>query len=146
MALHDGTKDSARSSGLRILFVVLICFVALVLLWLRFRLDGGDLLDYKVSPDGKYIAEYRLYEQRGATSTDAKAVQVRTKLNPFRHTLVDALDYGADLSITWIDSRNLLITCPESGGKLDFYGGDTKWHEISIHYELDHCQMAGAVH
>ena len=102
--------------------------------------------DHKVSPDSKYIAEYRLYKHGGATSTDTKAVQVRTKLNPFRHTLVDALDYGADLSITWIDSRNLLITCPESGGKLDFYGKDTNWREISIHYDLDNCQIAGAIH
>jgi hypothetical protein len=124
-----------------LLFGVLICCVALLILWLRIRLNGGELLDYKVSPDGKYIAEYRLYKQSGATTTDDKAVQVRTKLNPFRHTLVDALDYGADLSITWIDSRNLLITCPESGGKLDFYGKDTNWREISIHYELDGCQI-----
>ncbi len=127
-------------------FGVLICFVTLLILWLRMRLYGGELLDYKASPDGKYIAEYRLYRQGGATSTDDKAVQVRTKLNPFRHTLVDALDYGGDLSIRWLDSRNLLVTCPKSGGKLDFYGKDTSWHEISIHYELDDCQIAGVVH
>lgn len=129
-----------------ILFGVLICFVALPSLWLRFRLDGGKLLDYKVSPDGKYVAEYHFYYQGGATVTSLKTVEIHTKINPFRHDIIDALDYGADLSVRWLDSRNLLITCPESGGRLDFYGRDTKWHEISIHYDLDHCQIAGAVH
>jgi hypothetical protein len=57
------------------------------------------------------------------------------------------LDYGADLSIRWIDSRNLLVTCPNSDGKLDFYGGDeAKWRDVSIHYDFDHCQIPGAVH
>ena len=139
-------EEAHRRFRKYILFGVLICFVALLSLWLRFRLDGGELLDREVSPDGKYIAEYRLYIQHSATTTNDKAVQIRTRLNPFRHTVLDALDYGADLSVRWLDSKNLLVTCPESGGKLDFYGRDTKWHEISIHYDLDHCQIAAAVH
>ena len=98
------TEQGHRRFRKYILFGVLSCFVALLLLWLRIRLDDGKLLDCKVSPDGKYRAEYRLYEQSSATSTDDKAV----------------------------------------GGRLDFYGGDTKWHEISVHYDLDHCQIAGA--
>jgi len=62
-----------------ILFGVLICFVALLLLWLRIRLDGEKLPDYKVSPDSKYIADYRLYEQSSATSTDDQSAGVGFK-------------------------------------------------------------------
>lgn len=67
------------------MFGVLICFLALLILWLQFRLDGGEVLTREVSPDGKYIAEYRLYIQHSATTTDDKTVEIRTKLNPFRH-------------------------------------------------------------
>ena len=132
-----------------------VLYTALILIlvplsgfWLYLRLFSGQLLEYEVSPDGKYVAEYRSYHQGGgATTTNLKGVEIRTKLNPFRHTIIDVLDYGADLSIRWIDSRNLLVTCPNSGGKLDFYGGDeAKWHDVSIHYDLDHCQIPGAVH
>jgi hypothetical protein len=34
----------------------LICLVALVTLWLRIRLGSGQLIDSKLSPDGKYVA------------------------------------------------------------------------------------------
>ena len=121
-------RTTRRRSHYLLYGVLIVVIAPLLALWLYLPLFSGEVRDYKVSPDGKYIAEYRLYKQSGATTTDDKAVQVRTKLNPFRHTLVDALDYGADLTIRWIDSRNLLVTCPDSGGKLDFYGGeDTKW-------------------
>jgi hypothetical protein len=88
-----------------------LILVPLAGFWLYLRLFSGQLLEYKVSPDGKYVAEYRSYYQGGgATTTNLKGVEIRTKLNPFRHTIIDALDYGADLSIRWIDSRNLLVT------------------------------------
>jgi hypothetical protein len=122
----------------------LICLVALVTLWLRIRLGSGQLIDSKLSPDGKYVAEYRFHKQGGATATNDKSVQIRTRLNPFGHTVIDALDHGADLSIRWIGPTSLLVTCPGSGGKLDFYGKDTKWREISIHYDLDSCQIGSA--
>ena len=129
-----------------ILFAALTCSVVLLILWLRIRLDDGKVLEYEVSPDGKYVAEYSLYNQTSATTTNLKVVKIRTRLNPFSHTILDALDYGADLSIKWIDARNLLVSCPESGGKLDFYGKDTKWRDIAVHYDLDSCQISGAVH
>lgn len=139
-------EQSHRRFGKYTLFGVLICIVALLIFWLHFTLDGGKLLDDKVSPDGKYVAEYHFYYQGGATVTSLKTVEIHTKINPFRHDIVDALDYGADLSIKWLDSRNLLITCPESGGRLDFYGKETKQHDVTIHYDLNHCRIAGAVH
>jgi hypothetical protein len=127
----------------RILVVALIGVAALTAFWMKLLLFSGEVLDYKVSPDTKYIAEYRFYEQGGgATATNLKGVEIRTQLNPFRHTIIDALDYGADLTIQWIDSRNLLIKCPNSGGKMDFYGHETKWHDVTIHYDLDDCQIA----
>jgi hypothetical protein len=127
-----------------VLYIALILIlVPLAGFYLHLRLFSGEVLEYRVSPDGKYVAECRYYYQGGgATTTNLKGVEIRTKLNPFRHTIIDALDYGGELKIRWIDSRNLLVTCPDSSGELDFYGGsETKWHDVSIHYDLDHCQM-----
>jgi hypothetical protein len=118
----------------------------LAAVWVHALLVDGEVREYRISPDGKYIAQCRFYRESSATTTDVKTVEIRTRLNPFRRRVVDGLDYGADLSITWIDSRNLLVTCQNSGGKLDFYRKETKWHDVSIHYDLDDCQIAGAVH
>ena len=123
--------------------VPVLALLALVGIWLYVRLFSGQVLACKASTDGKYVAEYRFYYQTGgATVTHLKGVEIRTRFNPLRHTIIDALDYGGDLTVNWIDSRNLLITCPNSGGKLDFYGGDkTSWHDVTIHYDLGTCQM-----
>lgn len=126
-----------------ILLAAAMIFVAYVL---HGRLFEGDILQYQVSPDGKKIAELREYHQSSATSTDLATVEVRTRLNPFRRTVLAGLDYGADLSVTWIDSRNLLVRCTKCGGfdvRSDMYGSvlyvlrkETEWRGVSIHYSI----------
>jgi hypothetical protein len=79
------------------------------------KLFDGDIRQYQVGPDGNNIAEWKVYHQSGATSTDLIAVKLRKRFNPFRHAVLFGLDYGADLSVTWIDARNLLVPCPKCG-------------------------------
>jgi hypothetical protein len=108
------------------------------------RLFEGDVRQYQVSPDGKNIAEVREYHQSSATSTDLTTVELRTRLNPFRHTVLGGLDYGDDLSVSWIDSGNLLVRCTKCASfdvRNDMYGSilyvlqkETRWHDVSVHY------------
>jgi hypothetical protein len=112
------------------------------------RLFEGQVRQYEPSPDGNNIAEYRQYKQSGgATSTDLTTVELRTRLNPIRHTVLSGLDYGAKLSITWIDSRNLLITCNGCNPRdllvpcknctsLDIVKKEAQWRDVSIHYAV----------
>lgn len=128
-----------RYFALGVLFTIVVLLIGC---WLYLRVFSGELLDSKVSPDGRYLVEYRLDRESSATTTDVKSIDIHTQSNPFRHNLVTALDYGADLSVEWVDFRSLRISCKDSGGKLDFYGrSETKWRDISIRYDLDHCQI-----
>jgi hypothetical protein len=118
--------------------------ILLAAYYLYGRLFDGDIRQYQISPDGKNIAEWREYHQSSATTTDLTTVELRSRLNPFRHTVLAGLDYGADLSVSWIDQRNLLIRCTKCtsfdikcdicGGPLYVVGKDTTWRDISVHY------------
>ena len=108
------------------------------------RLFEGNIRQYDLSPDGENIAELREYREGSATTTNSATVELRTRLNPFRHIVLDGLDYGADLSVTWTDSRNLLVRCTKCASfdvKNDVYGTvfyvlrkEARWHDVSIHY------------
>ena len=111
------------------------------------RFFGGEIRQYRRSPDGTTIAEYREYKQSSATSTDLSTIELRTRYNPIRHTVLSGLDYGANLSITWIDSRNLLITCNGCNPRdllapcnnctgLDIVKKEGRWRDVSIHYAV----------
>lgn len=108
------------------------------------RLFYGNIRQYSISPDGKNIAEWREYHQSSATTTDLTTVELRSRVNPFRHTILAGLDYGADLSVSWLDQRNLLvrctkctnfdIKCDKCGGPLYVRRKDTGWRDVSVHY------------
>lgn len=111
------------------------------------ELFDGDIRQYQVGPDGKNIAEWRVYHQSSATSTDLIAVELRKQFNPFRHAVLFGLDDGADLSVTWIEARNLLVRCPKCssfevncsacGGVLDVSAKETKWRRVnSVCYSM----------
>ncbi|MHB8487429.1 MAG: hypothetical protein ACYDCM_17080 [Candidatus Acidiferrales bacterium] len=105
----------------------------LVLMGLYLRFFSGRRQQLVSSPDGAVIAEVRLY--RGVSAMDAPedAVEVRTKFNPFRHTVFFALNYGGDVSISWLNSHHLLVTCINSKN-LTVYTKQQKWKDITIHY------------
>lgn len=136
-------KPSNRIRPMPVLAV--ICGIAVTLAVVN-RFWAGQTLQYSISPDGRSIAECREYKQSSATSTDLKTVELRTRFNPVRHTVLSGLDYGATLSITWIDSRNLLVTCRgcnpldlqircNNCTALDIVKRETEWRDVSIKYE-----------
>jgi hypothetical protein len=126
-------------------YKILLGITGLVAVVLIFgRLFAGQIRQWEVSPDQKNIAECRVYNTSSATSSDLSTVQLRTRFNPFRHTVLSGLDYGAKLSIAWIDSKNLVVECGNCGGfetKCDTCGDslyivkkETRWHDVTIHY------------
>jgi hypothetical protein len=105
---------------------------------------SGKIRDYRVSPDGEYIAEWRVYDQGGATSTDLSTVQLKSRFSPFQRTVLTGLDYGAQISLIWVDSKTLVVQCGGCGGfeiKCDACGDalyvvakETSWHDVKIRY------------
>jgi hypothetical protein len=139
---------SMKRVSIRLALVIpLAVALAFVAYGLHGRLFEGDIRQYQVSPDWKNIVEVREYHQSSATSTDLITVELRTRANPFRRTVLGGLDYGADLSVKWIDSRNLLVRCTKCGSfnvRDDTYGSilyvlekETTWHDVSIHYSIE---------
>jgi hypothetical protein len=123
--------------------LALAVIAVVAVLWAR--LFAGTTRQYALSPDGKSIAEYREYRQGSATTTDLGTVELKSRLNPIRHTVLSGPDYGANLSLTWVDSRNLIVECEGcSAGNvvchnctaLDIVKKESRWHDISIHYAL----------
>ncbi|HVO59978.1 MAG TPA: hypothetical protein VMT53_03535 [Terriglobales bacterium] len=77
-----------------------LCLVAAIVisLALYLRLFAGRVEEMS-SPDGNKIAGYRIYDFFPATDAAQSAVQRRTKLTPFRHTVLAGATYGADITI-----------------------------------------------
>jgi len=92
------------------------------------RLFSGKVRQSATSPDGKYVADCREFR-------DFSTVQIGPKFNPFRHTVVDLL-YDAGLSVTWIDSKNLLIDCQKCGELYANVKKDSRWRDVSIYYTV----------
>jgi len=112
------------------------------------RLFAGVTRQYQPSPDGRNIAEYREYKEGSATTTDVSTVELRSRFNPLRHTVLSGLDYGAKLSLTWIDSHTLLVTrngCSHGDlqvpcnncTSLDIIKKEPRWRDISIRYSVE---------
>jgi hypothetical protein len=108
------------------------------------KLSSGKIRGYEISPDGRCVAEWRVYDQHGATTTDFGAVQLRERSSPFRRTVLSGLDYGSQISLIWIDSENLVvqcggcgafpIKCDACGDALYVVGKETGWRDVKIHY------------
>jgi len=112
------------------------------------------------SPDGKYISQVRTSDTGSAVDVDYISVDLQPRWNPFRHEIFGGLDSGAQLTIPWLDSQNLLITCTKCDNLGQEYLGEKgesiepehrlstcagcgtpryaykedKWHDITIHY------------
>jgi hypothetical protein len=106
------------------------------------RVSGGQTIQRLPSPDGRVIAEVNLLETSAAEANELR-VLLRTKSNPLRHCVFGGGDYGARLSISWIDSKNLLVKCEDcSMNPLIFsklkppYTKEDRWHDIAIHYDI----------
>jgi hypothetical protein len=119
--------------------------VILALIFLYGRLFAGKILQYQASPDQQNIAEWRIYEESSATTTDLSAIELKTRFWPFRHTVLSGLDYGAKISVDWVNSTTLVIRCANCGGfevkcdncALYIVRKETKWHNVLIHYSAE---------
>jgi len=116
----------------------------LLVLGLYEGLVAGHLQKQALSPDGKYVAILKEYSQGGATSSDLSKVQIKTRRNPFPHTVLTGIDYGAHLSISWNSPRNLVVGCDNCGNfgircdacPLYILAKETKWRDITISYSI----------
>jgi hypothetical protein len=124
--------------GWRFLFIV----GGLLMLFLAFglygRMFGGKVLQRIASPDGKTIA-YLIFDGEFAAATDVahSAVELRSRLNPFRDTVFSYVNNGATVTVSWIDANNLRVDCGDTCDRLDVDGLARSWNGISIHYSPD---------
>ncbi len=125
--------------GLAALFIALFAMFVLYL-----RLFDGETYFQTVSPDGKYTAQWREYcSFAAATDSCLDSIELKGRYNPFRHIVLQALGMGRP-SITWIDSRTLVVDCPNCGNftvrcatcdaQPYIVGKDYRWHDVTISY------------
>jgi hypothetical protein len=100
------------------------------------RVSSSNVKLRLISPDGHTTAEVDVSEWGGATEAAHTGVRLRSRFNPFKHYVFVGLDYGAKVTVSWIDSRNLLIKC-QNCDKLTTKTEEHKWHDITIHYEIE---------
>jgi hypothetical protein len=131
------TQTSKPSSWTRrLLPAVLVGFLAIpCFLLLYVRVFPSGIQQRVSSPDGQAVAEQILLRPLTTLDTVQTTVQLRTKLNPFRHTVFAGLNYGAEVTISWIDSRNLLVKCVKCTN-LNVLRREDNWRYVTIHYEI----------
>jgi hypothetical protein len=88
----------------RLLFTALLGSAVVVIMALYGQLFAGQVRELEVSPDQNKIAEWRMYGKTSATTSPFSAIELRTRMNPFRHTILSGVDYGAELSVSWLDA------------------------------------------
>lgn len=60
-------------------------------------------------------------------------MQPRTRLNPLRHTIFFALNYGGSVSVSWLGSHTLMVRC-QNAKNLSIYKKLPAWSDVSIRY------------
>lgn len=110
--------------------------LALVILVLYLRIFAGHVQQRAPSPDGRVIAEVRLYHGLSAMDAPEDSVQLKTRLNPFRHTVFFALNYGGDVRVSWTAPSSLVVTCSRCG-ELSIYAQEYRWGDVSIRYRKE---------
>lgn len=104
---------------------------------------GGHTRQRLPSPDGRVIAEVSSSDDAPAIDLNYLCVLLRSRFDPLRRCVFGGGDLGARLSVSWIDSKNLLIKCedcsmnPLINSKLaPPYTKESRWHDIAIHYDI----------
>jgi len=117
--------------------IVAVCIFALYL-----QLVSGHALQHIDSPDGRYIGQVRTSETGSAVDVDYISVDLQLRWNPFRHEVFGGLDGGSHVSISWLDSQNLLITCAKCNNLGQTYIGE-KGESIEPEHRLSTCAECG---
>jgi len=126
--------------GVTKVFGSIILILLAVVLYLR--LFAGRVTQRLDSPDGNAVAEVRFYNYGFATDAPEIALQMRTKYNPFRHTVFFALTYGGDVTISWTDALSLSVSCSRCND-LGVYAREVTWRDVSIRYANDLPEITG---
>jgi hypothetical protein len=119
-------------AGLVIVFLVYLGFFA------------GNVRQSAVSPDGRYIAEWREFETSSATTVNSWHLQLRKRSDQFRHSELVA-EFVDKPTLVWVGSNRLLVDCASCGNfavKCDsctqqwahIYSKQTEWRDVAIHY------------
>lgn len=125
------------------IFVGIVGLLAALVLYLGLS-QKVQTLQRAVSPDGKYIAEWREYDQSSATTSNLDTVELKSRSSPFRRMVLTGF-WAAGPSIVWMDSRNLRVGCNGCGNfevkcdrckEQEFYifSKETQWRDVKIHY------------
>lgn len=111
-----------------------LALTIVVFIWHVFAGTVGERL---TSPDKRVVAEVRNYTFRPATEAVETAVQVGYRFHlGNRHTIFDGLNYGAEIKISWIDPRTLLVRCVPCNS-FRILVKEQRWGPVSIQYEID---------
>jgi hypothetical protein len=99
------------------------------------RACSGHVRQYLPNPSGTLRAEV-IDESGSASAMDAGmlGVTLKTRLNPFRHFVFSGLNYGAEITVTWINDRVLFIRCEHCEKLHGAMIVERKWHQTTICY------------
>jgi hypothetical protein len=86
---HGGAAPSKSLAKFRLILILFVAILGGASLY--GRLFAGKIKQRFISPGGKVVAEYRIYDFAAATDADESSVQLRTKFKPFRHTVFSEL-------------------------------------------------------
>jgi hypothetical protein len=115
--------------------VLVVFFSLLLILFVYARIFAGRVKQRETSPDGNSIAEVRALPALSGLDADLIAVRLRTRWNPFRRVVFSGLDYGAQITISWIDPTDLLVTCASCDHLRD-QDRENSWRNVTIHYAI----------
>ena len=110
-------------------------FLIFLSLFVYVRVFAGHVKQTATSPDGKSIAEVRELSPLSGLDADLIAVRLRTTWNPFRRVVFSGLDYGAQITISWIDPTDLLVMCVGCDHLRD-QDRENSWRNVTIHYSI----------
>jgi hypothetical protein len=116
----------------------------LVLLYVLYgALLGGVTGQRLSSPGGRAVARTHWSGGAGATDANYVCVSLRTWYSPLWHCVFGGLDYGTELSISWLDSKHLLVRCggcnkdPQFSLKLGPpLIRENQWRDVTVRYEF----------
>lgn len=125
-----------KSRWFRIPLVFLGCLVLGLGLLIGYgRAFSGQVRQYAANPSGTLNAEV-IADNGLAAATDAGTlgVTLKTWFNPFRHYVFVGSDYGAQITISWISDRVLLIRCEHCEKLKTGKVPERKWHQVTVCY------------
>ncbi len=101
-----------------------------------FLLSGCDKTDEAVvSPDGNATAEV-ITSAAPATDASTTYVKEHERNRSSKHIVFGGSNYGAEITVSWVDSKNLTVVCKNCSSLQRRVKGEDKWHKISIHYDI----------